>query len=93
MVRAFHKFGRDVDLDKAHALTRELFGVMEQRLRTHDWLALDRPTIADVAVYPYVALVPEGKLSLEPWPAIGGWIARVQALPGYLGMPGIAAAS
>jgi glutathione S-transferase len=91
MVRAFHRFGRDVDLDRATALMVELFGVLEQRLATRPWLALDRPTIAAVAVYPYVALVLEGKVELAPWPAIVAWLARVRALPGYVGMPGMAA--
>jgi glutathione S-transferase len=47
--------------------------------------------IADVAVYPYVALVPEGQVDLAPWPALVRWLGRVQALPGYVGMPGMAA--
>jgi glutathione S-transferase len=91
MVRAFHKFGRDVDLGRATALMVELFGVLEQRLAARPWLALDRPTIADVAVYPYVALVPEGKVDLAPWRAIVAWLGRVRSLPGYVGMPGMAA--
>lgn len=90
MVRAFHKFGREVDLVRATALMTELFAVLEQRLTAQPWLALDRPTIADIAVYPYVALVPEGHVDLAPWPALVRWLGRVQALPGYVGMPGMA---
>ena len=31
-----------------------------------DWLAADRPTIADFACYPYVALAPEDRVPLAP---------------------------
>jgi glutathione S-transferase len=36
---------------------------------------------SDIAVYPYVALVPEGQVDLAPWPALVRWLGRVQALP------------
>jgi hypothetical protein len=44
---------------------------------------------ADVAVYPYIALAPEGGVDLGRYPAVIGWLARIQALPGYVGMPGM----
>src|SRR5687768_285844 len=34
--------------------------VLEGRLKNNDWLALGRPTIADIACYPYTAVSPEG---------------------------------
>jgi glutathione S-transferase len=40
--------------------------------------------LADVANYSYVARAPEGKLSLEPYPNLRGWLARVEALPGFV---------
>ena len=35
----------------------------------------------------YIALAPEGRLDLESYPAVTGWVSRIQALPGYVGMP------
>ena len=35
----------------------------------------------------YIALVPKGRLDLEYYPAVTGWVTRIQALPGYVGMP------
>jgi glutathione S-transferase len=58
--------------------------MLEGRLRRRDWLALDRPTIADVACYPYVKRAPEGGVSLEPYPAVGSWLARCESLPGWI---------
>jgi glutathione S-transferase len=46
-------------------------------------------TIADIACYPYTALIEEGNVSLDPYPAVRTWIARVEALPGYVAMPGL----
>lgn len=61
--------GREVDLGRATALMTDLFAVLEQRLASQPWLALDRPTIADIAVHPYVALLSEGHVDLAPRPA------------------------
>jgi glutathione S-transferase len=70
-------------------LGRSGLAVMNEHLGGHDWLALDRPTIADLACYPYVALAHEGEISLQDYPAVRAWMARIGALPGYVGMPGI----
>jgi glutathione S-transferase len=58
--------------------------VLEGRLKDHDWLALDRPTIADLACYPYTAVSPEGGFKLEEYPAVQAWVKRVEALPGWV---------
>ena len=58
--------------------------VMEARLKDHAWLALDRPTIADLACYPYVHTAPEAGVPLEDYPAVTAWIKRLEALPGWI---------
>ena len=35
----------------------------------------------------YPAHAPEGGVSLEPYPHVRAWLARVEALPGFVGMP------
>jgi glutathione S-transferase len=88
-LRLHHKFGRQIDVSGAQEVTSQLFRILEIRLETQEWLALGHLTIADVAMYPYVALSPEGLVDLQPYPAIRLWLDRMQALPGYLGMPGM----
>mgnify|MGYP002653329791 CR=1 FL=1 len=44
-------------------------------------------TIADVAHYSYTAHAPEGGVSLEPYPNIRAWLARIEALPGFVPFP------
>ena len=45
--------------------------------------------IADIALYPYLALAPEARLDLQPFPAVRAWLTRIQQLDGYVGMPGM----
>jgi glutathione S-transferase len=61
--------------------------VLEWQLsKTGDWLALGRATLADIACYPYVKRAPEGDLPLDPYPQVEAWLARCEALPGWLVM-------
>jgi glutathione S-transferase len=64
---------------------RRALDILEAQLRrTGDWLALGRATLADIACYPYVKRAPEGDLPLEPYPNVRAWLARCEALPGWL---------
>lgn len=63
--------------------------ILQKTLETRDWLANGRPSIADIAVFPYVALAPMGDISLEPYPAIRAWISRIRALPGFIPIAGL----
>lgn len=87
--RLVDKFGHA--LDKAEALRRaaHILGLLDRHLARNDWLALQRPTIADCAVFPYVALSHEGGVSLADLPQVRAWVERVKALPGFVGMPGV----
>ena len=83
------KFKFPGNLEDAQTLGRKGLQVLEQRLASHDWLALDHLTIADVGCFPYVALAPEGEIALEPYPGVLRWIDRIKRQPGFVGMPGI----
>ncbi len=87
--RLHDKFGIDLDYAKAQKKAHWLLGILEQRLDGRNWLELGRPTIADIACFPYVALAPEGGVSLEAYPKVRQWIARIKALPGFTPMPGV----
>jgi glutathione S-transferase len=87
--RLHDKFGADLDIDLARQKAEHILRLLEARLDKHDWLVLDRPTIADVACMPYVALSHEGGVSLAPYPAVRAWIDRIKALPGFITMPAL----
>ena len=91
IARAILKFKRPLDLESAQALSIASLDVLEGHLAENDWLALDHPTIADIAVYPYAGLVWEGEVSLAPFGALRKWMKRIEALPGYTPMEGLPA--
>ncbi|HEY4082704.1 MAG TPA: glutathione S-transferase [Burkholderiaceae bacterium] len=75
------------DNPQSRVIAERLFGTMEQHLSSRSWLAADHPTVADVAMYSYTAHAPEGGVLLEPFPHLRAWLARVEALPRFVGMP------
>lgn len=69
-----------------HLQAARLFTVMEQHLSAQPYLVGEQSTIADLALYTYTAHAPEGGVSLQPYPQIRAWLARIEALPGFVGM-------
>ena len=74
--------------DPAEVIARshDLLRVMEGELAARPFLAGASATLADIANYSYVAHAPEGNVSLEAYPHVRGWLARVEALPGFVPM-------
>jgi len=68
------------------AQSARALGLFEQRLTGRAWIALDHPTVADVAAYPAIAQAGDGDISIEPYPAVKAWTARMQQLPGFVHM-------
>jgi glutathione S-transferase len=66
--------------------TARALGLYEGRLADRAWIALDHPTIADIAAYPAISQSGDGDVSLEPYPAIRAWMGRIQTLPGFVGI-------
>jgi glutathione S-transferase len=62
-------------------------GVMEKALSTTPFLVGAQPTLADVALYAYTHVAPDGGFSLEAYPAIRAWLRRVSEVPGFVPMP------
>ena len=60
---------------------------MDNELVQTAFLAGDAPTVADVSSYTYIAHAPEGNVSLEDYANVRAWLARIEALPGFVGMP------
>jgi glutathione S-transferase len=88
-LRLFHKWGRAVNVSDAEAVTAQLLPALQNRLSASPWLAASHITIADIAAYPYLALAGEGQVDLTPYPAITTWLRKIEALNGYISMPGI----
>jgi glutathione S-transferase len=63
---------------------RDALATLDRRLEGRDWVALDAPTIADIALFGYTHVAHDAGFDLEAHPAIEAWLDRVRALPGYV---------
>jgi len=80
-------FGAPYNAEEVIARSHALLKVVDQHLGGSTHLAGDTATVADIAGYTYIAHAPEGNVSLEPYPHVRAWLARIEALPGFVGMP------
>ena len=62
------------------------FDAMESHLAGHDYLAAERYTLADIALYAYTHVAPQGGFDLSSYPGIAAWLERVAAQPGHVPM-------
>ncbi len=73
-------FNADEVITRAHAI----LALIDDELTGNDWITLDHPTIADVALYSYIANAPEGNVDLAAYANVRAWLNRVEALPGFV---------
>jgi glutathione S-transferase len=87
--RVFHLFGRPLDINHANQRSHDVLRLLDGQLKGRDWLELDRPTIADVACFPYIALTKDAKIPLDLYVNVQAWIGRFKQIPGFVEMPGL----
>ena len=71
-------------LEERTAAGQRALAAMEEHLRTHDYLVGSGITLADIALYAYTHVAPEGGFDLGEYPAIRAWIDRIAAEPGHV---------
>lgn len=84
--RVARVFGAALDAEAAKTRAHALFTVTNDVLSNTPFLCGSTPTIADIAHYTYTAHAPEGDVMLEPYRAVRAWLARIEALPGFVPM-------
>ena len=82
-----HEFNEDIAPSTIRG--KRSLEILDEHLTSREWLACGRPTIGDIAVFPYVALAPMGNFSLDSYQAIVGWLERVKSLPGFFPIAGL----
>lgn len=82
-------FGYKLDVELAREKSHYILKIIEKHLQDREWLELGRPTIADIACFPYIAIGHEGGVELDDYPEIRNWIGRIKSLPDFISMPGI----
>ena len=75
---------RSAELEQLFEQGYRALGVMERHLGDHAFFLGENPTIADVALYVYPCLCPEGGYDLGGFPAVRAWLERIASLPGYV---------
>ncbi len=85
--RLIAQFGTAEDYSVALKVAKKFLPQLEQHLTDRQFLVTEQPTVADLACYSYVALAPEGGISLEAFPAIRKWLLRIEKLPGFIATP------
>jgi glutathione S-transferase len=56
--------------------------IMEAELGKRDWLALGRPTIADLSCFGPISMLKVSGYDTDKWPNVTRWLERIRALPG-----------
>jgi glutathione S-transferase len=74
------KFNAEEVIARAHAVLT----VINAELEGRNWIVAAQPTIADIALYSYIARAPEGNVDLSAYRNVLAWLARIEALPGFV---------
>ena len=77
-------FKASLDAEAVIARSHAALALIDAELRDRAWIAAPQPTIADVALYSYVWAAPEGNVDLVAYAHVRSWLARVEALPGFV---------
>ncbi len=77
-------FGAAFNTSEVIARAHVILGRIEKELDGRQWIAADHPTIADVALYSYIARAPEGNVDRSAYSHVTAWLRRMEALPGFV---------
>ena len=77
-------FGAKFDAEEVIARAHAILALIDAELAGRSWIAAPQPTIADVALYSYIARAPEGNVDLAAYRNVQAWLGRIEALPGFV---------
>jgi len=72
------------DIEARRTVGYAALDAMERHLAEHEYFVGERFTIADIALYAYTHVAPEGGFDLDSYPAVRRWLERVAAQPGII---------
>ena len=62
----------------------EVLRLLDAHLREHDFFVGTAYSVADIGIYGYVHVAHEAHIAMEPYEAVRAWLARVEAMPGFM---------
>ena len=61
-----------------------VLSALERHVTGREFFVGNRITLADISLYAYTHVAPEGGFELEPYPSVRAWLDRVAAEPGHV---------
>jgi glutathione S-transferase len=77
-------FGAKYNAEELIARAHGILKLIDEELAGREFIAQPHPTVADVALYSYIARAPEGNVDLSFYPNVNAWLRRIEALPGFV---------
>jgi glutathione S-transferase len=86
----------EADAAAVNRISRHSFRLMDDHMTRREfdeerWFVGTAPTIADIALFPAIALSRDFGVDHDEYPALRRWMGRVRAISGFITMPGIPA--
>ena len=67
-------------ISRSHAIIK----LINAELASRDFIVATHPTIADIALYSYIARAPEGFVDLSCYSHVNAWLRRIESLPRFV---------
>ena len=80
--RGLRQFGDEVRI-MYDTEAKAALALLENELGRAEWVAVKRPTIADIGIYGVLRYAAEANIDLTPYPNVTAWKKRFEALPGF----------
>ena len=80
-IKVLNKLG---NFDLALETTIQLYHFLEQNLAKQKWMASNKPSIADIALYSYIKLAESATDVAKDFPNMLAWQTQVEGLPGFM---------
>ena len=77
-------FHRPLDRADAEVVALKTLALLEQTLSQSAWLCGSEPSLADLAVYPYVERLSLTQLSTAKYPSLEAWVGGIKKAPWYV---------
>ena len=84
--RLINVFKAPLDPGFAAATAQKVLNKLDVHLTDKEYLVANKPTIADISIYSYVAHAPEGGISLEEYPNVRRLLKNIESLQGFIPM-------
>jgi len=82
--RLINLFGAGFNPNEVKDRANAVLTVIDEELTPDTFILGNAPTIADIALYSYIASAPEGDIDLTPYKNIKIWLSAIEALPGFI---------